>query len=144
MNKEITTEQKPKFSSWVREITPGQTFGDPTFVKHDKEIHVHDFIQEGREDTEIYPTLEKYGSLKKLETNAELVFGDATEIKDLRGAMKVIENGKKRWNAMSLEDKAIFGNDPERFINEGENWIKTKIAEIQKLEQDQNIKDTNE
>ena len=32
-----------------------------TVTKAGKEINVYNFIQENREDTEIYPTLEKYG-----------------------------------------------------------------------------------
>lgn len=131
LEKEVETviDEMP-FLTWKTKPSKGQEFGEPTFIKHGKEIKVHDFIQEGREDTEIYPTLEKYGSIKKMQTESELVFGDATQIKDLAGAMKIVEEGQKRWQAMSLEDRLIFGNDKERFINEGEQWVKNKIEKI--------------
>ena len=58
-----------------------------TVTKAGKEINVYNFIQESREDTEIYPTLEKYGCIDRMVINEPDVYSDLRNIKDLRNSL---------------------------------------------------------
>lgn len=123
--------QKPKFSAWERKQTNGQIFGRPKLKKAGKEFDVHDFIQENREDTEIYPTLEKYGSLEKITINSEVLYGDMTRIKGLRDIHEQIEESQQLWDSLPFEIRHEFQGNKRLFMENGEKWLKEKIEKNQ-------------
>ena len=116
-----------EFDVFKYKNTDGQKFQKAIIIKQGKEIDVDAMIQAGREDTEIYPTLEKYGCLDKLEIDNKGVYGDFREIKSLENIIEQNEKATNLWNNLPLEVREQFGNDKNRFLNEGEEWLKNKI-----------------
>lgn len=110
-------EDKPK----------GQSFGCPTFEKFGKTIDIQEYIEAGREDTEIYPCLEKYGCLKPLERTPSEIYGDFTQYNDLRGNMEKAKKIKEMWNNIDNKVKNEFNNDMNEFIDRGMSWAKSKV-----------------
>lgn len=127
------TKEMP-FKAWKREQTEGQTFGRPKIVKCGKEIDMHDLIQEARTDTEIYPTLEKYGCLDRLELDAEGVYGDFTAMKDLRGLIEQAQAADVMWNNLPKDVRAHFENNKALFVEGGEKYLKDIIDSKKQLE----------
>lgn len=100
------------------------------FEKQGKKINVYDFIQEGREDTEIYPTLEKYGCIDKMMLNREDIFANYTEIqglKDLRGLKELEIKSKQMFYNLPPEIRQEFDNDINKFTKNGEKYLKEKV-----------------
>lgn len=131
--------QDMPFKAWERKITAGQTFGRPKIVKCGKTIDMHDLIQEARTDTEIYPTLEKYGCIDRLVLDAEGVYGDFTAMKDLRGLIEQAQAADVMWNNLPKEVRAHFENNKALFVEKGETYLKDIIEKqnktIEKVEQ---------
>ena len=109
------------------EQSKGTEFGRPTFVKYGKEIDIQDYIEAGREDTEIYATLEKYGTLKPLEKSYEEVYGDFCEYNDLRTCMDKAKKSREMWDTMPTEFKHQFNNSIDEFIDRGMEWAQNEI-----------------
>lgn len=98
-------------------------------VKGGKKIYLNEFIQENREDTEIYPMLEKYDGSYKTRTDFEALTGDFTAVKDLRGALEQEKAADEMWMNLPLELRNEFNNSKHEFLDRGEKWLKNKIAE---------------
>lgn len=100
------------------------------------EVNVYDFIQEGREDTEIYPTLEKYGSIEPMKLkveNAEQMYNDFTQIQDLggyRGILDYQKKAKEMFYQLPSELRKEFNNDINKFTKEGPEFLNKKIKEM--------------
>ena len=138
-----------EFDVFKYKNTEGQKFKKAIIIKQGKEIDVDAMIQAGREDTEIYPTLEKYGCLDKLEIDNKGVYGDFREIKSLENIIEQNEKATNLWNNLPLEVREKFGNDKTKFLNEGEKWLKNKIQsenkyQEQKQEQKEQPKDKDQ
>lgn len=98
-----------------------------TITKAGKTYNVYDMIQEAREDTEIYATLEKYGCIDKMTLNAELMYGDFRNFLDLRGMQEQNIAAKNMWNNLPWEIRAKFGNNINEFVDKGEQWLKSQV-----------------
>ena len=109
------------------EKSTGTEFGKPTFNKYGKEIDIQEYIEANREDTEIYPTLEKYGTLKPLERSYEDIYGDFQEYNDLRTCLDKAKKSKDMWDQMPQEFKHQFNNDINEFIDRGMEWAQNEI-----------------
>lgn len=118
-----------KYKGFTIEKAKGKTFGKPTFEKFGKKIAIQDYIEAGREDTEIYPTLEKYGCLTRMERTPSQIYGDFTEYNDLRGNLEKAKKIKDMWNQLDTTIKNEFNNDMNEFIDRGMEWAKNKIEE---------------
>lgn len=115
------------------------------FEKKGKKINIYDFIQEGREDTEIYPTLEKYGCIDKMILNREDVYADYTELQkmqDLRGVKDFEIQAKTMFYNLPLEVRKEFDNDINKFTRGADNYIAKlreedakKAAELKKQQE---------
>lgn len=103
---------------------------EPQYTRNGKKINLFQQIQEANIDTEIYPTLEKYGCIDKINTNVNAVFGDMTEYKNLRDFQQKEQKLNEMWNNLDINIRKEFGNDKYEFANKGENWIKNKINEM--------------
>ena len=76
-------------------------------------INCYDAIQEASQDTDIYETLEKYGSLKPIGEKANIVFADLEEqAQDLRTVYQKLEAGKKAWERLDAKTREEYGNNP--------------------------------
>lgn len=115
------------YSLWHRKKTKGQTFGRPKLKKAGKEFDVHDWIQEGREDTEIYATLEKYGCLDRMETDANTLYGDMSEISDLRNVIEQAQRADEMWNSLPLELRREFQHNKSLFMENGKDYLEKII-----------------
>lgn len=117
-----------KMETWAQNRKkPKQTFGNPKLKRAGQELDVRTWIEENREDTEIYPTLEKYGCIDKLIVNTQQVYGDLTKILDLRSSIEQIKQADKLWNSLPLDIRKEFLGDKKRFMEEGLDWLKKKI-----------------
>lgn len=109
-----------------------QTFTKEKVIMKGQEICLYDLIQNSNVDTEIYPTLLKYGCLDHLKLDTDKVYGDFTAIKGLRDAIEIAEKGNELFNKLPAEVKQEFNNNPKEFMEKGENWLKAKIEETNK------------
>lgn len=135
----VIISEKLPFKAMETKTTKGQTFGRPKLIKAGKEFDVHDWIQEGREDTEIYPTLEKYGCIDRMKLDIEGVFGDFTEMNDLRGTIEKAEKAQKMWDNLPLETREHFQNNKALFIEGGMDYIKNLIKQKQEQKQTESV-----
>ena len=120
-----------KFKAMQYEKSKPTDFGKPTFIKYGKEIDIQEYIEAGREDTEIYPTLLKYGCLKPLERSAEAIYGDFTEYNDLRTCFEKAEKSKEMWEQLPTDIKNHFNNSMDEFIDRGMEWAQNEIQKAQ-------------
>lgn len=106
-----------------------------TLTKAGKTFNVYDKIQEAREDTEIYTTLEKYGCIDRLMLDAQGVYDDFTKFKDLRGIKEQQKAAEQMFYNLPLETRQHFNNDMNVFVKDGEKYMKKIInAEKDKIE----------
>lgn len=105
------------------------------------EINNYDFIQEGRADTEVYPTLEKYGTLKPIileRENVEQMFQDLTDIQNLGGMRGVLDHKKKTeemFYSLPHDVRKEFNNNINTFSKNGLDYINKKINEFKQKEE---------
>ncbi len=124
-----TVVQTVPFKSMQYKPSKGQKFGRPKIVIKGEEKDIYDMIQAAREDTEIYPTLEKYGCLDRIERDTEAIYGDYTAIKDLRGLIEQNEAAENLWNTLPLEMRTHFQNNKALFMEGAEEYLQKKIKE---------------
>lgn len=101
-----------------------------------QELNIYKMIQDAREDTEIYPTLEKYGSIERMVMKTPDVYQDLREIKDLRSSMDQVKEATKLWENLPLNVRKEFGHSQKEFMEKGENWLKNKIDQQYKIEEE--------
>lgn len=122
-----------------------QTFNKENIVlnKKGKTFNVYDWIQENREDTEIEPTLKKYGCIPNEMLNKQGVYDDFTVYGDLRGVQEQMKMAKNMFYSLPLETRQKFNNNIDTFVKEGQQYVKGLIdAELeQKKIQEQAIKE---
>lgn len=113
-----------------REEIKGQDFNKDKIVitQAGKTFKVYDWIQEGREDTEIYPTLEKYGNLKPMQVDGRELHADFGELKNLRNLFEIDQKSTEMWNKLPLEIRNHFNNDRSLFVEQGEQWLNDLMA----------------
>ena len=96
-------------------------------TKAGKKFNVYDKIQEAREDTEIIPTLKKYGCIDPMELNHHAVYGDFREFNDLRTLKEQQIKANNMFYNLPLETRQKFNNDINQFMKDGEKYIKKLI-----------------
>lgn len=116
-----------KYRNWRQRMSQDFDREKITIKKAGIEYNVYDKIQEAREDTEIYPTLEKYGCLDRLQLDAEKMYGDFTAFKDLRTMKDQQIKAEEMFYQLPLEVRQHFNNDMSLFMKDGEKWLKNKI-----------------
>lgn len=133
----------PKFkTAYGEKLHPSQDFDHTkiTFTKAGKKYNIYDVIQTAREDTELYPTLEKYGMIPNVE-NAEqfcknrgnAFFAEFSETMDKRDVHELNKKSEEMWLDLPREVREIFHNDKEEFMTTGlEWWDKTQKALLEK------------
>lgn len=114
------------------EKSQGIDFGHPTFKKYGKEYDIQEYIEAGREDTEIKVVLEKYGCLKPLEKDISGIYADFTEYNDLRTTLDKAKKANNMWAEMPVDIKNEFNNSIEEFIDRGQEWAKRKMEKMSK------------
>lgn len=111
-----------------------------TITKMGKTYNVYDSIQENREDTEIYPTLEKYGCIPQEQLQTDKVMADFTSYGDLRDLKDQQIMANNMFYSLPFEVRKNFNNDIHTFIKDGPAYIQKKIdEERQKMTAEQQI-----
>lgn len=124
-------------------------------VKAGKKYNNYQAIQDAREDTEIYPTLEKYGSIEQASqimnrtTNELEGFGaDLRGIKNLRDIFEIQKQADTLWLNLPLDVREAFGHSKETMIKDGakilDGYIAKKQAEYEKIVKEQQEQSNNE
>lgn len=102
-----------------------------TFKRKGVDVNIYDFIQAGREDTEILPTLRKYGNLEPMKTDYKAMYGDFQKLMDLRNVYEIKQKADDLWDQLPAEVKAEFNNDAKEFAENGLEWLNKKIQTAQ-------------
>lgn len=100
-----------------------------TLTKAGKTFNVYDKIQEGREDTEIYPTLEKYGCIDRMMLDHQGIYDDFTKYGNLRDIKEQQRMANQMFYDLPLEVRQKFNNDISVFMKDGEKYMK-KLVDI--------------
>lgn len=101
-----------------------------------KDINVYDMIQESREDTEIYPTLEKYGCIDKIKLNRESVYTDWTELQKMQGLRGIKDQqiaAENMFYNLPKEIRKEFDNNINKFTKEAEEFVNKLKSEDEKI-----------
>lgn len=104
-------------------------------TKAGKTFNVYDKIQEGRADTEIYPTLEKYGCIDRMMLDKQSVYADFQNFKGLREMKDQQIMAEQMFYNLPLEVRQKFNNDKSLFMKDGEKYIKELIDAEEKAKQ---------
>ncbi len=101
-----------------------------TLTKAGVTYNVYDKIQEAREDTEILPTLKKYGCIEgHIKVDADKLYNDFTAYSDLRGVLEQKKQAEAMFYALPLDVRQSFNNNISQFTSGGEAWLKARVAE---------------
>ena len=121
-----------------------------TIIKGGKERNVYDMIQEAREDTEIYPTLEKYGVLNSMATDKKLIYADISEALSYQDLSEQDARLNTIFEELPAKERNKFDNDFYKFkanglkVYEEEAKINLKkLEEQQKIEQQKKQEEKN-
>lgn len=99
-----------------------------TLKKAGQEYNVYDMIQEAREDTELYPTLEKYGCIEgHMSLDSGKMYADFKEFKDLRTLKDMERKADEMFYSLPLEIRQKFNNDKSVFMRDGEKWLTSEL-----------------
>lgn len=112
---------------------------DKIFIKRGgKMLNLYQMIQEGREDTEIEPTLKKYGCLEgHIAVDNNKILADFTEIDDFRGINDKAIKAKEMFYDLPLDIRQQFNNNLNTFTKEGKAWVQKRIKEELKAKEQQ-------
>lgn len=98
-------------------------------IKCGKKINVYDAIQEANQDTDIYKTLEKYGTIDNMyRHNKEAILEDFEDYMNLHDLHQLQEKAKNMWENLPAGVREQFQNDRLKFLENGEKWLKNGIA----------------
>lgn len=129
-------EGKFRISNGER-IRKQQTF-DPKKIfveKCGQKINVYDSIQEASVDTDLYKTLEKYGSIEPLmNPNLQQIEQDFEEYETLMTLHEKIEKAENMWLKLDAGVKEKFHNNKNEFVEKGKQWLQEMLAKEQKIE----------
>lgn len=100
-----------------------------TLTKAGVTFNVYDKIQEAREDTEIIPTLKKYGCIPVQGYDSASLYQDFTQAQDLRGVLDRKIAAENAFYQLPIEVRREFDNNIDRFMKEGEKYLKNKIEQ---------------
>lgn len=118
-----------KFKRVIKPVITGAVYDIEEFANKAGEKYVYyDRIQKARQDTEIYPTLEKYGCLDPIMVNKEKLYMDLRGWKtDARSLTEMTMKADEMWNQLPHDIKAKFENNRDLFMRDGEKWLKSEI-----------------
>lgn len=99
-------------------------------VKCGQKINMYDSIQEASEDTDIYKTLEKYGSIEPLmRPDLKAIEEDFDDYETLITLHDKMEKAQNMWNKLDAGVRAHFHNNREEFVEKGQEWVQNLIKQ---------------
>ncbi|MDR1337936.1 MAG: hypothetical protein LBJ73_02820 [Rickettsiales bacterium] len=129
------------FKCNIRQQTKGTDFGEPKFMRKGKMVSIRDFMESEREDTEMYPTLKKYGidpqvSLADFKKESEIKIPYNVSLDTLVAAGGIEEV----WKYATANIKEEFGNNLENFKNNHREKFKEIEQKEPEIKQEPEIK----
>ena len=126
MTKEKFEIKKP----FIEYKNDGQSFDKNLKIKKAGiEYNLYDSIQANREDTDIYETLKKYGSIEPLQRTNQAMYGDFTTFKGLRNLQDQRIELEQLFENLPIETRREFDHNINNFIQNGEEYFTKKIKE---------------
>lgn len=111
-------------------------------TKAGKRYNCYDAIQAANVDTDIYNTLEKYGSIEPMyRKNVEEIQQEFTEFMSLRDIQEQHIKANQMWENLSPGVREEFKNDIFNFMQNGEKWLKDQIDTFNK-QNEENVLNT--
>lgn len=123
---------KFKFSTWRERASQDFDRENIVLTKAGKTFNVYDAIQEAREDTEIYPTLEKYGCIDRMMLDTKGIYEDFTKYGELRELKEQQNMANNMFYNLPIETREKFNNNINTFMKDGEKYLKNLIDEDMK------------
>lgn len=141
MTKEKIEIKKP----FVEYENPGQSFDKNLKIKKaGVEFNLYDSIQANKEDTDIYETLKKYGSIEPLQRTNQAMYGDFTTFKGLRNLQDQRIELEQLFENLPIEIRREFDHNINNFIQNGEEYFTRKIKEETAKETEQKTEQKTE
>ncbi len=105
-------------------------------VKKGQKINVYDAIQEANVDTDIYKTLEKYGSIESMKKlNEPLVIQEFEKLLSLTDIIEINQKADELWEQLPAGVREEFHGDKNELLQRGEDWLKQHKKPEQPTEQ---------
>uniref|UniRef100_A0AAU8AZI6 Internal scaffolding protein n=1 Tax=Dulem virus 160 TaxID=3145637 RepID=A0AAU8AZI6_9VIRU len=101
-------------------------------VQKGQKLYLTELMEANREDTEVYPTLEKYGCIEKCCKQSPLEFGEQLN-PDLMTAVEIMRKGEEIWSSLNIKTREFYQNNKEKFI---QNAHKDFLAEQEKMQKE--------
>lgn len=101
-------------------------------VQKGQKLYLTELMEANREDTEVYPTLEKYGCTEKCCKQSPLEFGEQLN-PDLMTAVEIMRKGEEIWSSLNIKTREFYENSKEKFI---QNAHKDFLAEQEKMQKE--------
>uniref|UniRef100_A0AAU8AVU1 Internal scaffolding protein n=1 Tax=Dulem virus 150 TaxID=3145627 RepID=A0AAU8AVU1_9VIRU len=99
-------------------------------VQKGQKLYLTELMEANREDTEVYPTLEKYGCIEKCCKQSPLEFGEQLN-PDLMTAVEIMRKGEEIWSSLNIKTREFYENSKEKFI---QNAHQDFLAEQEKMQ----------
>lgn len=106
------------------ELKPQMFNQNPQIKQGGKMVNLKELVKKHFEDSDIYATLYKYGSLDPLKVNFKEVQEDYIEILEMKDILKLQDKAKELFENLPALIKNKFDNSYERFYNEGKDFFK--------------------
>lgn len=106
------------------ELKPQMFNQNPLIKQGGKMVSLKELVKKHLEDSDIYATLYKYGSLDPLKVDFKEIQEDYIEILEMKNILKLQDKAKELFENLPALIKNKFDNSYERFYNEGKDFFK--------------------
>ena len=100
-------------------------------IKCGQKINVYDSIQAASEDTDIYETLEKYGSIESMQKyNGEEIKQDFDDYMSLQDLQERTNKPNNMWEKLPAGVREKFHNNIFEFLQKAPKWLDEEANKI--------------
>ena len=100
-------------------------------IKCGQKINVYDSIQAASEDTDIYETLEKYGSIESMQKyNGEEIKQDFDDYMSLQDLQERTNKANNMWEKLPAGVREKFHNNIFEFLQKAPKWLDEEANKI--------------
>lgn len=127
--------------------TKGKVFNQKLMVhRQGKDIIVDEWIQSGKEGTNIYDVIEKYGMAYAMNTmgiaGLKGITEDISGIHNLQDVLMMNKKAIEGWQSLPADLRKEFGNNRLEFAKNGKKWLENKIKSLEP-KKDLSVKEEN-
>lgn len=106
------------------ELKPQMFNQNPLIKQGGKMVSLKELVKKHFEDSDIYATLYKYGSLDPLKVDFKELQEDYIEVLEMKDILKLQDKAKELFENLPALIKNKFDNSYEKFYNEGKDFFK--------------------